>query len=68
MVAAQPTLLKSKALNEWKLFSLIVAPICLAVGIKMTTVDMSTALGISSMIQFSVRRLENRGTVWLDTR
>ena len=55
MVAAQPTLLKSKALNEWKLFSLIVAPICLAVGIKMTTVDMSTALGISSMIQFSVR-------------
>ncbi len=57
MVATQSTLLKSKALNEWRLFSLIVVPICLAIVIRMTSadIDMSTPAGISSMIQFSVR-------------
>jgi len=48
-------LLKSKAINGWNLFWLITAPISVAIVLKMTRVDLSSAQGVSSMIQLSVR-------------
>lgn len=48
-------LLKSKALNGWNLFWLITTPISLAIILRMTRVDLSSADGVSSMIQLSVR-------------
>ncbi len=55
MADNQPTILKLKALNGWNLYWLIVIPISIAVLFKMTTVDLSSPRGVSSMIQFSVR-------------
>jgi len=48
-------LLKSKAINGWKLFWLITTPVSLAIIVKMTRVDLSSAEGVSSMIQLAVR-------------
>lgn len=48
-------ILKSKFLNSWWLLSLIVVPMSIAAAIAMTRVDLSSPLGVSSMIQFSVR-------------
>jgi hypothetical protein len=48
-------LLKSKLINGWSLFWLITAPISLAIVFTMTRVDLSSAEGVSSMIQLSVR-------------
>ncbi len=45
----------NKYLNGWNLYSLITIPVSLAVVIAMTTVDLSTPRGVSSMIQLSVR-------------
>ncbi|MCH7830932.1 MAG: hypothetical protein IIB75_10305 [Proteobacteria bacterium] len=47
--------LKSDLFNGWNLFALIVIPMCIANGIAMSRVDLSDPLGISGMIQFSVR-------------
>jgi hypothetical protein len=55
MPAQQPSLLQSKFLNDWKLFALVVIPMSAAVALGMTTVDLSSPLGVSAMIQFSVR-------------
>lgn len=49
------SILKSKALNNWRLFALVVIPMCVAVLLAMTAVDLASPLGISEMIQFSVR-------------
>ncbi|MEH6591964.1 MAG: hypothetical protein V7746_17005 [Halioglobus sp.] len=49
------TLLKHKALNEWRLLGLIALPISVAVIITMMGLDLSQAESVSSMIQFSVR-------------
>jgi len=46
---------RSKLLNSWGLFALIVIPMCIAAVIAMTRVDLSSPLGVSAMIQFSVR-------------
>jgi hypothetical protein len=51
----QLPILKNKLLNSWSLFALIVIPMCIAAGIAMTRVDLSNPLGVSAMIQFSVR-------------
>ena len=48
-------ILNSKWLNGWNLFLLIAVPICVAVVVRMSALDMSSARDISSMIQFSVR-------------
>ena len=48
-------ILRNRVLNGWSLFSLIVIPISLTVGMAMTKVDLSSATDISSMIQLSVR-------------
>ena len=42
-------------INGWKLFWLLTAPISLAIVLTMTRVDLSSAEGVSSMIQLSVR-------------
>jgi hypothetical protein len=55
MSAQQPFILKSKALNGWGLFALIVIPMCVAAAVAMTRVDLSSALGVSTMITLSVR-------------
>lgn len=55
MQNTQTPILNSKALNSWGLFSLIVIPMSLAAAIAMTRVDLSSAPGVSAMIQFSVR-------------
>jgi len=55
MSAEHSSILQSKILNGWKLFSLIVIPMSGAVALAMTTVDLSSPLGVSAMIQFSVR-------------
>ena len=47
--------LKHKAINGWRLFWLISAPMCALVIYEMTTVDLSTGPGVSSMIGYSVR-------------
>lgn len=48
-------LLKSKAINGWRLFWLISVPISLVIVIEMLVADISTGPGVSSMIGFSVR-------------
>jgi DMSO/TMAO reductase YedYZ heme-binding membrane subunit len=55
MSTAQQTLLKSKALNGWRLFSLIAIPMSIVIVIAMTGVDLGTGPGVSHMIGFSVR-------------
>ena len=47
--------LKSKFLNGWGLFSLITFPISFAVVVAMATTDLSSATGVSSLLQLSVR-------------
>ncbi len=47
--------LKNKMINGWNLFWLITVPISTAIVFKMTRVDLSSAEGVSSMIQLSVR-------------
>lgn len=47
--------LQLKALNKWGLFWLITVPISLAMVIAMAITDTSSALGVSAMIQLSVR-------------
>ncbi len=48
--------LKIKSINGWKLFWLIATPLSAGMVLGMTRVDLSSAEGVSSMIQFSVRR------------
>jgi len=48
-------LLKTKLINGWNLFWLITAPLSLAIVLTMMRVDLSSAEGVSSMIQLSVR-------------
>ena len=48
-------MLKSKVINGWNLFWAITLPISLAVILKMSSVDLSTARGVSSMIEIAVR-------------
>jgi hypothetical protein len=52
---ARSVLQKIKLLNGWSLFGLVVAPMCIAVAIAMTRVDLSSPVAISAMIQFTVR-------------
>ena len=47
--------LKTKAINGWRLFWLISAPMSVVMVVAMVGTDMSTATGVSHMIQFSVR-------------
>ena len=49
------SMMRHKAVNGWALFSIVVVPMCLAALLAMTAVDLSSSLGVSSMIQFSVR-------------
>lgn len=46
---------KAKAINQWRLFWLITGPISIAILIAMLRADLSSAAGVSSMIQLSVR-------------
>ena len=55
MPAQRLSALKSKYLNGWGLFALVVAPMCTAVLLQMATVDLANPRYVSSMIQFSVR-------------
>ena len=48
-------MMRHKAVNGWALFSIVVVLMCSAALLAMTAVDLSSSLGISSMIQFSVR-------------
>jgi len=48
-------MMRSKAVNGGTLFAIVVVPMCLAVLFTMVEVDLSTAAGVSSMIQYSVR-------------
>jgi sulfoxide reductase heme-binding subunit YedZ len=54
-VARAMTLLNHTALNSWRLFAIVVTPMSIAVLLAMTAVDLSSPLGVSEMIQFSVR-------------
>jgi sulfoxide reductase heme-binding subunit YedZ len=47
--------LNNKAINEWRLFSLISIPMSIVMVIEMLGADMSTGDGVSEMIGFSVR-------------
>jgi hypothetical protein len=47
--------LKNKAINGWRLFSLIAIPMSIVMVVAMIGTDMSTGRGVSSMIGFSVR-------------
>jgi len=47
--------LKNRAINGWRLFWLISAPMSLVMIIAMMDVDLSTGAGVSAMIGFSVR-------------
>jgi hypothetical protein len=55
MPARQSSLLNSKGLNSWRLFALIMIPMCIVVVYQMTMVDLGDPSHISSMIQLSVR-------------
>ncbi len=55
MPAQRSSILKSKLLNSRGLFALVVIPICIAVILAMTTVDLASPLGVSAMITLSVR-------------
>jgi len=54
-VAQQSSLWSGKALNSWGLFWLVAAGTGLAIVFAMPTVDLAGPLGVSSMIQLSVR-------------
>jgi DMSO/TMAO reductase YedYZ heme-binding membrane subunit len=47
--------LKNKAINGWRLFWLIAIPMSCVMVVAMTSVDLTTGPGVSSMIGFSVR-------------
>ena len=47
--------LKNKMINGWKLFWLITGPISFVMVVAMTRADLSSAEGVSSMIQLAVR-------------
>jgi DMSO/TMAO reductase YedYZ heme-binding membrane subunit len=47
--------LENKAINRWRLFWLVSIPMSIVMVIAMMGTDMSTASGVSHMIQFSVR-------------
>jgi DMSO/TMAO reductase YedYZ heme-binding membrane subunit len=47
--------LKSKAINEWRLFWLVSAPMSVLMVVAVLGTDMSTPSGVSHMISFSVR-------------
>ncbi len=49
------SVLKNKAINQWRLFWLISIPMSVVMVIAMMRVDMSTGAGVSTMIGFSVR-------------
>ena len=49
------SVLKNKAINQWRLFWLISGPMSVVMVIAMLGVDLSTGAGVSSMIGFSVR-------------
>jgi DMSO/TMAO reductase YedYZ heme-binding membrane subunit len=49
------TVLKTKAINAWRLFWLIAIPMSTVMVVEMMGVDLSTGPGVSSMIGFSVR-------------
>jgi magnesium-transporting ATPase (P-type) len=55
MPAGRLSIPKSKAQNGLELFALVVIPMCIAVLVAMTTVDLASESGLSAMIQFSVR-------------
>ena len=55
MTTTQTPILNNKLLNSWSLFAIIVIPMCIAAAVAMTRVELSTAPGVSAMIQFSVR-------------
>jgi hypothetical protein len=55
MKNTQTTILNSKFLNSWGLFGSIVIPMSIAAAVAMTRVDLSSAPGVSAMIQVSVR-------------
>ena len=48
-------ILKNKAINGWRLFWLVAIPMSLVMILAMTSVDLTTGPGVSSMIGFSVR-------------
>jgi len=47
--------LKNRVINGWRLFWLVSIPMCIVMVIAMMGTDMSTASGVSHMIQYSVR-------------
>ena len=47
--------LKNKAINGWRLFSLISIPMCIVMIVASMGADLSTGPGVSAMIGFSVR-------------
>jgi len=49
------SVLKNKAINEWRLFWLISIPMSVVMVINMMGPDLSTGSGVSSMIGYSVR-------------
>jgi len=55
MSAELNSILKHKAINEWRLFWLVSIPMCAVMVFAMMGVDLSSAAGVSHMIQFSVR-------------
>ena len=55
MGAASLLMLTNKALDGWSLLSLIAVAISLTVVMAMASADLSSASGVSSMIQLSVR-------------
>jgi hypothetical protein len=55
MTTTQTPILNNKFLNSWSLFALIVIPMSIAAAGAMTRVDLSSAPGVSAMIQFTVR-------------
>jgi hypothetical protein len=55
MASSPSPKLKIDLFNGWKLFALIVIPMCIATGVAMSGVDLSDPLAISELIQFSVR-------------
>jgi hypothetical protein len=48
-------LLKAPTINGWNLFRMVTAPISIAVIIATVVADLSSAEGISALVQFSVR-------------
>ena len=48
-------ILKTRALNSWGLFAIVVVPMSLAVAWAMTRSDLASAEVVSSLITFSVR-------------